>query len=430
MKYKQHPIVIRPSRKEDIDAILKILENDPEGTRFIAINRGSKRAMLRKDCGSTQNHVVVAEIEKKIIGFARKKDRKNKKISLEEIAVTPLARGLKVATLLLLWYTTEMHTTGIEAKTFAENEAANALMRKLGMHVTRRTPKGHILYWESTITPWKNILITDCHINLCPKSFLDEAKVQGVRSGAAQDFKVENSADYVLTAMDRVGIRSAIVFPFPFRGLDINRANEYILNIARSHPSRFVPVGLLGPSVKEWIRAGIRGFKENSYYMDTSRETYLEQYKVLADEGLPLLLHPHMKNKADRILFTLEHIPSLKIVLCHSGRKKVFTGEEVLSVARKLVDCGSVFFETSTVWDASVLQELIKLVGSRRVLFGSDHPFGWVEGTEDRVIERELAFIGNIGLNVETANMVLGENTRELFRLPNPQNKIAKSYPL
>ncbi|MCK5735174.1 MAG: amidohydrolase family protein, partial [Spirochaetaceae bacterium] len=62
-------------------------------------------------------------------------------------------------------------------------------------------------------------------------------------------------------------------------------------------------------------------------------------------------------------------------IIAHMGRQIPNTGNGVLELVQALKDESRVFFETSTVDEADVMQKAADIIGSDRIIFGSDFPF-------------------------------------------------------
>ncbi len=411
---KNLAVETRFSRADEANLIVELAQLDQDGYKLLALGRGDKLRRLKADCGSPQGHVVVAELEGKIVGTLHKKDQKNGSYFIEEVIVNSTYRGKGVGVLLFLHLLTETKCRGLEAKSLSENESVAQLNLKMGMKMVNSTPKGKIKYWRAEVTPINKHKIIDCHVNLCPKE-LFPPNFQNTNSGISTQFEFSNTTSRLLNVMDSAGISKSVILPFPSNQVDPNKVTNYIYEAYQKYPDRFRFLPLISADIDYWLKKGACGFKENSYLMRCYRDTYLKQYKKIAEKGVPLMLHPHMQDKVDRIKYTLGKIPNLKILLCHSGRNIPFSGKGVIEVAHGLYNFGEVYFNTSTVWDATVIRKLVGIVGPERVLFGSDHPFGLVKGYRDRVIARELAFVRACGLLSEQLSLVLHDNAERLF---------------
>lgn len=408
-------VTTRPAVPDDAVRLLEIARSDREGARFLAIDKGDKAYRLKKDCGSSQGHVIVAELQGKVVGGLHKSDRRGGGCYIQEVFVDPDVRGKHIGTLLCLHVITEGKCTGFEMKTLAENKAIAALGRKVGMQVLDATGARRVLNWSSKLSDVRKLRIIDAHVHMTPGPLLPRAQMRGKFIETHGLGRGGNDVSSVIKAMDNSGVSASVIIPYPLKGVCPEKSAQAVFRAQEEYPDRLKAIPLVSCEVRSWIRKGVVGFKEHSYFMDCDRHEYHESYCHMADAGSILLLHPHRRNKADRVRFICDKYPGLRVMLCHSGRDQLFSGREVLDVAKILNDRGNVYFETSTVWDAEVLRSLVNLVGPTRVLFGSDYPFSLLPGGPDRLIQREMAFVRAAELGGDELRQVMGENAKRLF---------------
>ncbi len=182
-----------------------------------------------------------------------------------------------------------------------------------------------------------------------------------------------------------------LIFGYPHRDYDIERGNTYIK--ACSGKYRVLSLML---SLPEWdgeevkqrlLRGGYAGCKvylnfAPPYIPGNEIRIYdflpIHQLEVLNSLGLVVMLHiPRSERLKDpvNIAQMLEidaQYPDVKLIIAHVGRaycpEDLGTAFEVLSQTRRMM------FDISANSNQFVFEQLIKAVGPKRILFGSDLP--------------------------------------------------------
>jgi len=169
-------------------------------------------------------------------------------------------------------------------------------------------------------------------------------------------------------------------------------------------------------------------------------------WRAAADLGVPVVLHPYLLEAVERfgahylhnlvgypfettlaaaslvLGGTLDRVPALTVVLVHGGGffpyhvGRFDRAHQTRPEARR--DGAGLpssylrrFYYDTLLQRAEALGYLTRLVGSDRVLLGSDHPF-WMGDPEP------LGIVRAAGLGVEAEAQILGGNAVQIFRLP------------
>ena len=214
--------------------------------------------------------------------------------------------------------------------------------------------------------------------------------------------------------MDGAGIDRSLLIPFPVVE-DYRREHDEIGDAVRTHPDRFAGAACLSPFVPEReyrneVRRcretfGFRALKFQPQYQGLNPlserssflfETALENSLVLVchtGAGAPFALPSLFIHPARRY-------PDLQIVLGHAGG-----GIYSLEAAVAATVCPNIFVEVSTLTPHAVL-ELLKYVGSDRLMAGSDLP---------ESVEAEIGKIETLPVEDEHKRAILWDTPARLF---------------
>lgn len=178
--------------------------------------------------------------------------------------------------------------------------------------------------------------------------------------------------------------RRSILMGFPISpGVDIERANNHVLELSLTYPN-LIPFAIVDSKPDYWAGRGAKGFKEHSYgqrnlnFGSQRADKFLSAYDFAQKNDLPLILHAG-RDRVLRVREMLLNFPNLRINLAHLGadfepennyKPKL---EQVISTLEGLKDT-SVMFDLSAVKDSKILKAALQVVGSMRIMFGSDYP--------------------------------------------------------
>ncbi len=231
----------------------------------------------------------------------------------------------------------------------------------------------------------------------------------------------------VLAAMDRAGVDCAVVAGFAFaRDCDLRAQNLHILDAARQHPGRIIPIlslNLASPTWKdhayEAIDDGARGFGElrpHNQGWDPLGDAAHELCRIAAEHHLVLMWHVSEPvghaypgkhggiTPAELCELATAH-QQTKMIAAHLGGGLPF----YVQMPEVRAALGNVWYDTaaaSLLYDEGTVARLVGLVGADRVLFGSDFPLL----SPKRQLERLSA-----ELESDVAASVCGESAHKLF---------------
>ncbi len=184
-------------------------------------------------------------------------------------------------------------------------------------------------------------------------------------------------------------VEKAVVFPF--HDIDMGRnfaaPNDAIFEASKKYPKKLIPFFRLNPKSAGWkaeaekrLSQGFAGLKlhprAQKFRLADSRAKDI--YDFLIDNNLPLLIHTGlgMGKIGAQVREVLSNFPKLKIILGHSGMSDLQNVIPVINSTKNR----HVYLETSTV-QAYDLFEIFDRVSPKRIMYGSDVPYGDMEAT-------------------------------------------------
>ncbi len=198
--------------------------------------------------------------------------------------------------------------------------------------------------------------------------------------GTCDVFGLDQSPADLLAAMDRYGIRTSLVQPFP--GVwNPPKVHDQIAQMAADHPGRVYGIASMPPHGPPQAYLGeIRRCVEDLGFVGVKLHTIGHAVgpaspgaeavvAAASDLGIPVLIHTGMGIPfADPGVWLpmIQRHPTVPFVLCHAGGGIV--GGAALAVART---CDNVWLESSAAGSQD-LRGMRRAIGAQRLLYGSD----------------------------------------------------------
>ncbi len=239
------------------------------------------------------------------------------------------------------------------------------------------------------------------------------------------------TAEDVIASMDADGVDVSVILSLGWASHQLCvEANDYMMESVARYPGRLVGFCTLQPRVgraavqelERCLGGGLRGVGElrpDVQGFDLMDKSTMEPLVDLGrDRGAIFLLHasepvghkyPGKGAVTPGILYPfICRYPGLDLVLAHWGGGLPFYAL-MPEVARALQ---KVYFDTSAssfLYRPQVYGQVMDIIGSRKVLFGSDFPLN-PQG-------RPIGEIDTLDLSSKAKRLVLGENARSLLAL-------------
>ena len=238
-----------------------------------------------------------------------------------------------------------------------------------------------------------------------------------------------STADGLIKAMDRDGIRASVTFGFPWRKPELVRgSNDNVLEAMTRYPNRLLGFACLNPELPEaleegerCLQAGMKGLGELAFYSPPSGGSWLERMGPLvhlaAKWEVPVLLHinepvGHQYPGKGRQPFweiyeLIKSFPAVCFILAHWGGGLWWYQLMKREVEKVLTNT---YFDTAAspfLYRPEIYGFAVKILGSKKILYGSDFPL--------LGLERYLRELDQAGLTQEQRAAILGGNSQRLL---------------
>ncbi|HME51641.1 MAG TPA: amidohydrolase family protein [Candidatus Lokiarchaeia archaeon] len=200
--------------------------------------------------------------------------------------------------------------------------------------------------------------------------------------------------------------------------------HEPVLSLLKQYPDRVIPFFWYNPNdpadpeqqeglaiVSRALDQGFKGVKIQPAMTPCSIEQLFPVGELLSELGLPLYIHPNAglfaakKTEASEIATLARKLPALNIILGHAAYNMEFCIEALL----QLQGFPNVFAETSQSIPYGIIM-CVKILGAKRVLFGSDAP----SATPFTIEYQKVALLD---IPEKDKALVLGGNVKRLLQL-------------
>jgi predicted TIM-barrel fold metal-dependent hydrolase len=197
---------------------------------------------------------------------------------------------------------------------------------------------------------------------------------------------------------------------------DFVESNAYVASLARRYPGRIIQalwvdpadeemMGGLASRLEEW---GFRALKVHQCFqrVPADSDSMRELSRFAGERGLPVFIHLYSKRDALGLLRLAAAHPETSFVVAH------LLGLEVFAEAGRDAPA-NISFDISppSMTPRRLIMRAFRVFGGARLLMGSDTPYG-----KDNLREA-LALVRGLRIPEADRRLILGENTRRVYRL-------------
>lgn len=230
--------------------------------------------------------------------------------------------------------------------------------------------------------------------------------------GKKADANIRVTADHLLNIMDKNKIDKAVV-----TSLSSNlKHNKYVHDELKGHSDRLIGFYWINPRCAKTIRDlmdavslhGFRGLKlrpESDVFRINNLHLMNPIMEVAAKQKIPLLIHSSAESPFSlptAIARIAEVFPEVTIIMGHMGAGS----KDAITVAHKNPN---IVLETSGVSASKSILEAVRVLGPKRIVFGSDFPY------LDQLIERKK--IEALKLPLEHKRLIMGANMAKILKI-------------
>jgi uncharacterized protein len=244
-------------------------------------------------------------------------------------------------------------------------------------------------------------MIIDCHTHIFPDEVRNDriayCEKDEAFSSIYRDVKAKLSGvEELIASMDQAGVERSVICGFSWQRPSLCRFhNQYLLEAASRYPDRLIVFLSLLFSEPDWsareleegIRGGAKGVGEIAFYQGemTSRDIRLAKplLTLMERDRTPLLLHTNERlghpypgkgmTPVERFYELALASPGLPIILAHWGGGLLFY--ELMPEGGKALK--NVYYDTAAspfLYSRKIYPAACEIVGSRKILFGTDFP--------------------------------------------------------
>ncbi len=247
-------------------------------------------------------------------------------------------------------------------------------------------------------------------------------------------------AEELIAAMDAAGIDKAIVTGWCWQNHAVCvEQNTWTMEVVRRYPDRLLALAAIQPNagaaaireLERCVAGGMVGLGElnvdgQGFRLDDAN--FLVLAHRAAELRVPMLLHTnepvgHGYPGKDKLPITdiydfIKALPDLRLILAHWGGG--FPFYELMREVRKVA--ANVYYDSAAsplLYSPQIFRTVIDIVGSDKVLFGSDFPLIlYPKRQTEPDYAPFLAEIRALDFSSDEWANVMGENARQAYRLP------------
>lgn len=265
-------------------------------------------------------------------------------------------------------------------------------------------------------------MIIDAHAHIFPDKIAAKA-AEGIGSFYGIKITFDGTVSSLLDINSKAGVDMALVQSVATVPEQVHNINNFISEQVKLHPDKLVGFGALHPDFPDIeaetdriISLGLKGIKLHPDFQrfDLDDPKAFPIYEA-AEGRLPILFHVgdsrYDYSAPQRLFNVMKRFPKLTVIGAHlAGWTKWDEAADIFAGSGIYADCSSSLYALEPEHAA----ELIRNIGTKRVMFGTDYPM-W---SADEELER----FRRLPLTQEEQEDILYLNAARLLGLDMPQN--------
>ncbi len=259
-------------------------------------------------------------------------------------------------------------------------------------------------------------MIIDAHAHIYPEKIAERA-VKGIEDFYNMHVDYNGTVSQLIKAGGEAGVSRFIVQSVATVPGQVQSINNFIAKCVEEYPDKLIGFGALHPDfenirgeVSRMESLGLRGIKLHPDFQrfDLDDERAFPIYEIAEERGLPILFHigdtRQDFSSPERLLNVMKKFPALKAIGAHlCGWSMWDRGAELFAHSGVYAECSSSLYALSPEPAA----ELIREIGSDRVMWGTDYPM-WNA-------KEEIGRFNKLPLTAEEREDILSRNALRLL---------------
>lgn len=234
---------------------------------------------------------------------------------------------------------------------------------------------------------WLPNEIVDCHTHCGLHEHVQEVDEEMFHQmiSTFEGFNLEDSHRVEKVLFENKTVKR-LRFPFPFRGIDMKLANEYLSTNVKE-PDKVALCGI--PNDTDYTNSMLRTGRFSALKMyhqqfnPPSKQIYEyfppKVLEIAEKLDIPIILHlPKMITLCkDDLLGVVKTFPNLRISLAHLGLPHLVI-PNLEETYEEVAKYPNISMDTAMIPSKDVVKMALKAFGSKRIMFGSDEPINLV----------------------------------------------------
>jgi uncharacterized protein len=230
--------------------------------------------------------------------------------------------------------------------------------------------------------------------------------------------RFRSSSRDLLALMDANQVERAAIAPVDqFVAVYNREGNDFILDHARQHPDRFLPLITANPwfgpqaltELRRGFEAGAVGLKLHPGLQgfQITDEIVRPLIEVAQAHRRPVYFHTGTPVTSMPLQLTelAQRFPEVKFIMGHMGFSDFWN-----DVADAAKGVGNIYLETSSHWPSFVV-DMVRAIGSQRILYGSDHPMNLMGLEIEKIVRHISSKEDQENILYRTAESLFGKGT-------------------
>ena len=234
----------------------------------------------------------------------------------------------------------------------------------------------------------------------------------------------EYSADEMIEDMDASGVDKILAFPGGAPCTDYWEKNDGVADAMQLYPDRIMGFCWINPhfgpeatakTIDRYIGMGFKGIKLNppiDGFFPSNQRLMNPIMEKAREHKVPVIFHTGNSHMASPTLIAEvgRQYPDVTIIMGHMG---LLDSDREAAIAVKNAD--NLFLETSVcTWMDHHFAPAVKSVGTKKVIYGSDHPYSPFGLEIDKLVKHAPRYTG---WTKEDLKMILSGNVRKILGL-------------